>query len=84
MARQGGDTVKMQLESTSKIVELEPGEVMRCRIWEGTSEQGTPIVAMVVRVAARSDHDQAELQRDLLSTRPPSAEVAAWPARMIL
>jgi hypothetical protein len=60
---------------------------VQCRIWEGTSEAGTPCMAFIPRVAVSGDHPpekHAEFKRELLEQRPPSDEAAAIPLRMIL
>ncbi len=76
--------MKMTLENTSKIVELNG---VPARIWEGRTESGITVVAFVTRVATgegQPPHIYAEFERELQATRPPSAEVAAIPARLIL
>ena len=76
--------MRMTLENTSKIVELNG---VPARIWEGCTESGIPVVAFVTRVAVaegQAAEAYAEFERELRATRPPSAEAAAIPARLIL
>lgn len=77
--------MKVQLESTSKIVTLDGVEH---RIWEGETESGVPVFAFISRIGPSvKNPDQAtcaEFERDLQEVRPPSPEVAAFPMRMIL
>jgi len=64
----------MTLESTTRIVELRSknGAVMQARLWEGVTEHGTQVHALIVRVAAHRDDDNSELERDLREHKPPS------------
>ena len=76
--------MKITLESTTKIVELNG---VPARIWEGKTATGTPVICLVTRVAVAADlpqevHDQ--FTDELQECVPPSAEPAAWPARMAL
>jgi len=73
--------MKVTLESTSKIVELNG---VPARIWEGRTESGIPIHCYVTRVAVDRGADASEFERELKEQRVPSPEVAAIPARMIL
>lgn len=74
--------MKIQMHSTDKIVHLNG---VPARIWEGITEGGVKCHAYITRIACDKDEPQAEeFQRDLTEHRPPSAEVAAIPLRMIL
>lgn len=77
--------MKIQIESTSKIVELrtESG-VVPARIWEGHTDSGIPVHCYVTLIAARADADCSQFDDELAEQRAPSADVAALPARMIL
>lgn len=76
--------MRIQLESTDKIVELE-GHVgsVPARVWEGTTERGATVVAFITRLTPM-DGDPSEFERDLQETRPPSAGAMSFPTRMIL
>ncbi len=74
--------MKMTLSSTTKIVELNG---VPARIWEGQTEKGIPIHAFVTRVAVHKDDDAAELEKELQEhTAPRNADIAAYPARMVI
>jgi hypothetical protein len=84
--------MKITIESTSKLVELQlrPGVVALARIWEGTTEHGTPVHCFITRVCPTiptPDLPKAvveEFEASLRETRAPSALVEAIPMRMIL
>jgi hypothetical protein len=73
--------VKITIESTTKIVELNR---VPARIWEGKTESGISVIAYVTRIACPKDADQSQFQRELQEQAPPSAEAAAIPLRLIL
>lgn len=76
--------MKIIIESTTKIVELND---VPCRVWEGETDTGVKIFALIPRVA----HDQKEPQevhrqfaRELIQSKAPSAEMEAIPARLVM
>lgn len=74
----------VRIESTDKIVALNG---VPARIWEGTTAGGIPVYCYVTRIAVRDDVKAdviEQFDRELLSCRPPSAEVVAIPARLRL
>jgi len=73
--------VKVQLESTEKIVELNG---VPARVWEGHTEAGVPCHAYVTRIAVSDSVDTTEFERELQEHRPPSAEIAAMRLRLVL
>jgi hypothetical protein len=73
--------MKVTLESTAKTVHLNG---IPARVWEGHTESGIPAHAFITRIACDLDADAAEFERDLNDCRPPSAEIAAYPARLVL
>jgi hypothetical protein len=79
--------VKITIESTSKIVELQ-GHLctVPARVWEGTSERGVKVVAFITRITPgeATPEQCAEFEADLQETRVPSSGVQAWPARLVL
>ena len=77
--------MKITVENTSKrvVLKTDRGEV-EARIWEGHTESGIPVHAFITRIACDLDADAAEFERDLNDCRPPSAEIAAYPARLLL
>ena len=80
--------MKVQLESTEKVVHMMIGGCsVPARMWEGVTESGTPVHCFITRIVptiGKDDPRQQEFVRELQECRPPSAELAAIPARMIL
>jgi hypothetical protein len=73
--------MKIILENTSKIVELNG---VPARIWEGKTDSGIPVHAFITRIGVKFDLDTNQFERELKETKSPSADVAAYPMRMIL
>jgi hypothetical protein len=73
--------VKVQLESTTKIVKLNG---IDCRVWEGITEHGIKCHAYIPRIAASPDQDLSQFDQELAEQRPPSPEIEAIPMRMVL
>ncbi len=76
--------MKLSIEPTSKIVTLNG---VPARIWEGRADDGTPVHVFVARVGVPADEPAEVLERfeqALEVVRPPSAEVKAYPARLVL
>ena len=78
--------MKMTIESTRRFVEVREGDggPVKCRIWEGQSESGIPVVVLIPRIAVKSGNDTGDFDRELAECKEPSADAAAIPARMIL
>lgn len=75
--------MKVTLESTTKIVDLNNG--VKARLWEGRTENGIEVHAFVARIAVDKDADVSQFERELLEQRPPKATLdGAYPARMFL
>ena len=73
--------MKVTLESTSKIVEVNG---VPCRIWQGETESGIPVHGFITRIAVHKNADASEFERELQECRPPSHDIQAYPARIIL
>jgi len=73
--------MKVMAESTSKIVQVNG---VPARIWEGTTEAGVPCHLFVTRVAVVEGADQTQFEAELQECKPPSPEVAAIDARLVL
>ena len=74
--------MKVQLQSTTKIVELNG---IPARIWEGYSEGGVKVHAYIARVPIDKNEPNAEeFERELKECVPPSVSVEAIPLRLIL
>ena len=83
--------MKVQLESTTKIVELViNGVTVPARLWEGETEGGVPCFALITRIAPAIKTPEltaasvAEFERDLKEQRQPSPAMQSFPLRMIL
>jgi hypothetical protein len=77
--------MKIQIESTSKIVQVDTGAgTVPARIWEGTTESGILVHCFVTRIAALKSEDLTQFEVELVEQRIPSADVAAYPKRLIL
>ena len=73
--------MKMTIESTTKVVNASGVD---CRVWEGVTERGIKVQVLIPRIAALADQDLSQFEAELKEMRPPSAEVNAFPLRMIL
>lgn len=73
--------MKIKLENTSKIVELNG---VPARIWEGETESGIPVHAFITRIAVEKDQDTGQFEKELQEQKAPSTELEAIPGRMIL
>lgn len=82
--------MRVTLESTTKIVTLETigGATIPGRIWEGTTDTGIPVVAIITRIAAETAEDPERLElfrRELEKCRPPTPALeGVFPLRMVL
>jgi hypothetical protein len=82
--------MKITVESTTKIVDLFiDGAKIPARIWEGATDNGTPVHVFITRIAPTvplplSDQIEREFGLELQECRPPSAVIAAIPLRLIL
>lgn len=75
--------MKLTIENTSKIVKLNG---VPARVWEGITESGIPVICYITRIVVSNVEgvDYSEFQRELSEERAPSAEVQAFPPRLIL
>lgn len=77
--------MKITIESTSAILALND---IPCRVWQGTTENGIAIFALIPRVAVKRDADAAEFHRDLLEQAEPTPEtrefLATIPLRLVI
>lgn len=85
--------MKITIESTSKLVELQIGggqALVPARVWEGTTEHGTPVFCFVTRIAPTIPEAELtgavleEFAKDLLEQKTPSPAVRALDMRYIL
>jgi hypothetical protein len=74
--------MKMNIESTSKIVELNG---VPARVWEGKTDSGIEVHCFITRVAAHKGADLSQFEEELAEQRPPTnPDVQAYPMRLIL
>ena len=71
----------MTIRSTTKIV---TANGIQCRVWEGVTEKGVKVQALIPRVAVQEGQDVSQFERELEEHAAPTPEVEAWPLRMIL
>lgn len=72
------------LENTTKVVELNG---IPARVWEGTTESGTKIIAFITRISIPEDASaevKQQFEKELTQTKPPSAEIQAIPLKLII
>lgn len=73
--------MKITIESTTRIVNASG---IDCRVWEGVTERGIKVQALIPRIAAAIGEDLSQFEAELQEQKAPSAEVQAFPLRMIL
>ncbi len=73
--------MKVTIESTSKVVELDN---VPARVWEGQTESGIAVHCYITRISVASEEDTEQFEQELQGCKAPSAEIEAIPLRMIL
>jgi hypothetical protein len=76
--------MKITIESTTQLVDVNG---VPARVWEGETETGIKVIALITRVAVgleESPEVHGQFKKELQECRPPSAEVAIWPLSLIL
>ncbi|NOK64256.1 MAG: hypothetical protein GFH27_549323n5 [Chloroflexi bacterium AL-W] len=77
--------MRITIESTEKLITLRTDTgTVPARIWEGVSESGIPVIALVTRVAVAESADTTAFEAELQQHRAPSAEVEVWPLKLVL
>jgi hypothetical protein len=72
----------VRLQSTTRLVTVNG---IQGRVWEGQTESGNDVYAVIVRIATRVENDQEQLQNELRECRAPSdGSIGAFPLRMVL
>lgn len=74
-------TMKMTIESTTKIVKLNG---IDCRVWEGTTERGVAVHCFIPRVFVKNGQDLTQFEQEFKEQRAPSFDIEALPLWMIL
>jgi hypothetical protein len=54
--------MKITIESTTKIIKANG---IDCRVWEGTTERGVKLQALIPRIAALGDQDLSQFESEL-------------------
>jgi hypothetical protein len=74
--------MKITIENTDKTVTLNG---IPARIWEGETASGIKVHCFITRIAIdKSETRAGEFERELRETKAPSAEMAAYPTRLLL
>jgi hypothetical protein len=73
--------VRISLESTSRIVELNG---VRARVWQGKTASGIPVAAFITSIVVERTEDTAAFDRELLEHAEPRADLREFPARMAI
>lgn len=76
--------MKLNIESTTKIVELNG---VQCRLWEGETESGIPVVCFIPRVAVNKNENNermAVFEKELTECKTPRADTMQFPSRLII
>ena len=81
--------MKITIESTTQIVQLDVSAgkqrvILNCRVWEGETKSGIKVSALIPRIAALKGQDLQQFERELEEQEAPSADVRAFPLRMII
>jgi hypothetical protein len=73
--------MKITIESTTRIVNANG---IDCRVWEGTTDSGIQVQALIPRIAAYKDADLSQFEAELQEQRTPTFDPPAFPLRLIL
>lgn len=74
--------MKVTLENTTRVVSLNG---IDCRVWEGVTERGVKVHALIPRIAVHKDDDASQFEAELKEQKPPSdASMQCFPLRIIL
>jgi hypothetical protein len=82
--------MKIQIESTTKVVEFQIGNArVPARIWEGHTEDGTPVHCYITRICPSIPQPlpkdiEEKFAADLQEQAAPTSAVQSIPLRMIL
>lgn len=80
--------MKIILESTDRVVTIATansrGEI-EARVWQGKTDSGIPVVALIPRIAVPEGQPQEEFRRELQEHAAPSEDaLRSFPLRMII
>jgi hypothetical protein len=73
--------MKITLEPTTQTHTIDGVAV---RLWQGTTDQGTPIFAFITRVGVDRQTPCPEIEAALREASAPRPELTVFPARLVL
>ena len=74
--------MKIELEPTTQLHTIDG---VPARLWQGTTDQGTPIFAFITHIGVDKDTPSPEIEAALgQEVSPPRPELRVFPARMVL
>lgn len=79
--------MKITLESTTQITEITDiatGVAVPARLWEGETDSGVRVQALITRIVPDPKADSSQFDRELKLQRSPSTDFAPFPLRLIL
>jgi hypothetical protein len=80
--------MKITIESTSQITDItdrETGAKVKCRVWEGQTENGVRVHCLIPRIAAHAGQNLSQFEKELQEHKAPSVDtMEAFSLRMII
>lgn len=73
--------MNVTLESTTKIITVGG---LSARVWEGKSDSGIEVTALIFRLAINNESDSSAFDRELEQCRAPKPDTYLWPDKIIL
>lgn len=67
--------MQLHIESTDRIEDVDG---VPCRVWKGTTANGTPCIVLIHRIAVREDRDHEEFTRELREMPEPAKYPRVW------
>lgn len=74
--------MKATLESTDRIITVGAG--LPARIWEGTTESGTPFLAFITHLEPIKDSDKPKFIAEMSDMKKAGEAAANYPAKLLL
>jgi hypothetical protein len=76
--------MKITMESTAQLVEIDNASTLQCRVWEGVTERGVKVQVLVPRIAVNKAHDVSQFEEELREQAAPTPNYPAFALRMLL
>jgi len=73
--------MRITIESTTKIVEVNG---VPARVWEGHSERGIKLIAVVTRIGVDKAEDTSQFEAELQEHKAPSPVAQSFGARFLI